>query len=627
MSKKSYLGLTLASTVVLLAACGTNVSVEDVNESASQAKSSFDELVAQNHKLNELELEMNSHFETVLAEDDELSTIQDESATIFENMNERQTTIDNMNEHLELINTQAETLGQYEGTDLPEETIQQISKDFLAFTEEIGNYQTRYEESLTKQKDYLTSIASDESNYEEFSNGIGEVNSDYSDLQETTLTLDQRFIDIDEQLTSLNVMTDDSTDEDNTKEDEAVEKEKEVEQDDSTEEDTEESAEDGEEPTESKTAFLFVNSERLLSIPNQFPSKFVYDSGVDIPYPEDGVKGVYVTAYSAGGSKMDYLTDLINSTDLNAMVIDIKDDEGYITLDLESENELVQQMTTNFIDDADQLMTRLDENDIYPIARIVVFKDTLLAQEKPELSFTHGDGSVWSNGNGDSFVNPYLKEVWDYNIEVAIQAAKLGFKEIQFDYVRFPEGFELIDRDINYSHGHYGDDDLDVISMEYRNQAVTDFVAYAREKLQPYGVDVSVDIFGYAAVVRETPGIGQSFPGIASEVDVISSMIYPSHWGLGNLDIAVPDLEPYNVVNNYSKIELAILDELGEDAPVTRPWIQDFTASYLGAGYYMEYGNHEVTEQIRALADNGIHEYLLWNAGNTYSEGATFSFE
>lgn len=633
MSEKSYLGLTLASTVVLLAACGTNVSVEDVNESASQAKSSFDELVAQNHKLNELELEMNAHFETVLAEDDELATIQDESASIFENMNERQTTIDNMDEHLELINTQAETLGQYEGTDLPEETVKQISENFLAFTEEIENYQSRYEESLTKQQDYLASIAAEESNYEDFSNGIGEVNSDYSDLQETTLTLDQRFAEINDQLSSLNEMTDSSTNEAETNEDDTAEEE--VDEDNTTEEDTEENSEESAEDVEEieeesiapETALLLVNSEQLLSIPNQFPSKFVYDSGIDIKYPEDGVKGVYVTAYSAGGDKMDYLTNLINTTDLNAMVIDIKDDEGYITLDLESENELVQKMSSNFIDDTDQLMTHLDENDIYPIARIVVFKDTLLAKEKPELSFTHGDGSVWSNGNGDSFVNPYLKEVWDYNIEVAIQAAKLGFKEIQFDYVRFPEGFELLDRDLNYGHGHYGDDDADVINMEYRNQAVTDFVAYAREQLQPYGVDVSVDIFGYAAVVRETPGIGQSFPGIASEVDVISSMIYPSHWGLGNLDVAIPDLEPYNVVDNYSKIELAILDELGDDAPVTRPWIQDFTASYLGAGYYMEYGDHEVTEQIRALADNGIHEYLLWNAGNTYSEGATFSFE
>lgn len=622
MSKKSYLGIALASTVVLMAACGTSVSVEDVNESTNQAKSSFDDLVTQNHKLNELELEMNSHFETVLAEDDDLATIQDESATIFENMNDRQTTIDNMDEQIESINTQVETFSQYEGTELPEDILKQISEDFSAFTEEIENYQSRYKDSLTKQQDYLASIAADESNYEDFSNGISEVNNDYSDLQETTLTLDQRFAEMNDHLSSLNEMSSDSTDEASSDEEDVDEEE--VNEDNPTDEDTEEN---NEESNDTETAFLLVNSNQLLSIPNKFPSKFVYDSGIDIEYPEGGVKGLYVTAYSAGGDKMDYLTNLINTTDLNAMVIDIKDDEGYITLDLKSENELVQQMSSNFIDDADQLMTRLDDNDIYPIARIVVFKDTLLAQAKPELSFTHGDGSVWSNGNGDSFVNPYLKEVWDYNIEVAIQAAKLGFKEIQFDYVRFPEGFELLDRDLNYGHGHYGDDDADVINMEYRNQAVTDFVGYAREQLQPYGVDVSVDIFGYAAVVRETPGIGQSFPGIASEVDVISSMIYPSHWGLGNLDVAIPDLEPYNVVDNYSKIELAILDELGDDAPVTRPWIQDFTASYLGAGYYMEYGDHEVTEQIRALADNGIHEYLLWNAGNTYSEGATFSFE
>src|SRR5699024_4656970 len=146
----------------------------------------------------------------------------------------------------------------------------------------------------------------------------------------------------------------------------------------STEEDTED-AEEADETSEPETAFLIVNLDRLLSIPNQFPKKFAYDSGIDIPYPEDGVKGVYVTAYSAGGSKMDYLTDLINSTDLNAMIIDIKDDEGYITLDLDSENELINKMTTDFIDDTDKLMSHLDEHKIYPIARIVVFKDTLLA--------------------------------------------------------------------------------------------------------------------------------------------------------------------------------------------------------------------------------------------------------
>ena len=323
---------------------------------------------------------------------------------------------------------------------------------------------------------------------------------------------------------------------------------------------------------------------------------------------------------------MDYLVDLLNTTDLNSMVIDIKDDYGNITLDLQSDNELINEMTMDMVD-VEELMTTLEENDIYPIARIVVFKDTLLAQNRPDLSFTNSDGSVWSNNNGDSFVNPYLKEVWDYNIEVAIQAAKLGFKDIQFDYVRFAEGFELLDRELNYGHGHYGDDDADVINMEYRNQAITDFVAYSREQLQPYGVDLSVDIFGYAAVVRETPGIGQSFPGLSKEVDVVSSMIYPSHWGPNNLDISKPDLEPYNVVNNYMKIEKEIFDELGDEAPISRPWIQDFTASYLGAGNYIRYGAPEVTAQVQALADNGVHEFLLWNARNIYSEGATYDFQ
>src|SRR5699024_8019955 len=149
---------------------------------------------------------------------------------------------------------------------------------------------------------------------------------------------------------------------------------------------------------------------------------------------------------------MDYLTDLINKTDLNSMVIDIKDEHGNVTLDLNSENELINEMTVDMID-AEELMSVLEENNIYPIARMVVFKDTLLAKEKPEWSFTRSDGSLWSNGNGDSFVNPYLSEVWDYNLEIATQAAKLGFKEIQFDYVRFPEGFENYDKELNYGHG------------------------------------------------------------------------------------------------------------------------------------------------------------------------------
>ncbi|MDN6193596.1 MAG: putative glycoside hydrolase [Alkalibacterium sp.] len=374
----------------------------------------------------------------------------------------------------------------------------------------------------------------------------------------------------------------------------------------------------------SETTYLTLNTEPLLQVPDEFPSQFKYDSGVDIDYPKDGVKGVFVTANSAGGARMEPLTNLLNNTELNSMVIDVKDDTGFITMPFESEDEMINENMKNWVDPT-ELMAHLEENDIYPIARIVVFKDSLLAKERPDLSFKNPDGSVWTNRAGHGFVNPFMKEVWDYNIEIAKEAAKMGFKDIQFDYVRFAEGFELRDDELTYSLGDYTDSDLN--SVKKRVEAVIDFVEYAHQELQPFDVDLSVDIFGYSATVEETPGIGQNFSRISENVDVISSMIYPSHWGPGSLGIAKPDLEPYNVVANYLEYENEVLDNLGDDAPISRPWIQDFTASYLGSGWYKNYGAPEVSEQIRALNDNGVNEFLLWDAANTYSEGAQYSFD
>lgn len=378
-----------------------------------------------------------------------------------------------------------------------------------------------------------------------------------------------------------------------------------------------------EEPEDIDTTYLEITQEPILSVPEEIPQHFQYDSVVDIDYPEDGVKGIFVTGHTAAGERLNELTDFVNETELNSMVIDVKDDDGNMVMALDSDHEYVNQFTQDIVD-PEELMAHLEENDIYPIARIVVFKDTLLAQERPDLSFTEENGEVWANNRGESFVNPYEREVWEYNVEVARQAAQLGFKDIQFDYVRFPEGFENIDEDVNYGRGDYEESDLDNVGQ--RVDAVTEFVAYANQELQPYDVDVSVDIFGYAATREETPGIGQNFSRISENVDVISSMIYPSHWGPGSLGIEQPDLEPYNVVDNYMELENEILANLGDDAPITRPWIQDFTASYLGAGNYLEYGPEEVSEQIRALHDHGVEEYLIWNANNTYTEDATFDF-
>ncbi|WP_264476686.1 putative glycoside hydrolase [Jeotgalibacillus aurantiacus] len=351
-------------------------------------------------------------------------------------------------------------------------------------------------------------------------------------------------------------------------------------------------------------------------LPESMP-RFIYDSGLSFEYP-DAVRGIYVTGHSAGGERFNSLLELMNTTDLNAMVIDVKEDHGYLTY-VPEEDSPYYDIGQPYIKDMRGVLETLEENNVYPIARVVVFKDSVLAQKRPDLSF-QDNGEIWANGRGESFVNPFEKEVWDYNVEIAIEAAKMGFQEIQFDYVRFPEGFENRDDELVYGTGQYGDDEGDNVSK--RVDAVSDFVAYASKQLEPYDVDVSVDIFGYSATLPEAPGIGQNFTRISESVDVISSMIYPSHW-TSYFGIEKPDLEPYNLIAEYSKVENAKLAEL-KDPPVSRPWLQDFTASYLGSGNYLVYGAAEVRAQIQALYDNGINEFLLWNAGNSYTEGVNY---
>lgn len=325
------------------------------------------------------------------------------------------------------------------------------------------------------------------------------------------------------------------------------------------------------------------------------------------------VKGIYVTAYSAGGARMNSLVELLDSTELNAMVIDVKDDEGYITY--KTDNAMLNEMgkPQPFIKDITALMKQLNDHEIYPIARVVVFKDTILAKKNPELSFRNSNGTVWSNSKGESFVNPYSKEVWDYNVEVAKEAAKLGFKEIQFDYVRFPEGFEKRADSLQY-------DQTEISRIE----AVTSFVQYAKEQLEPLGIKVSVDIFGYAASVPAAEGIGQDFVEISKHVDIICPMIYPSHYSTGWFNAQDPDKAPYQTILGASQDTHKKLEPLGEEKPIIRPWIQDFTASWLGKGHYTKYGKFEVEEQIRALKEANIDEYLLWNASNRYTANVEY---
>lgn len=341
-----------------------------------------------------------------------------------------------------------------------------------------------------------------------------------------------------------------------------------------------------------------------------------------VDYPKDGVKGIYVTSNSTQGKKIDELVKFIKDSNLNTMVIDVKDDTGNITMKLNTGNKQVDKNTLDIVD-GKKLLKKLHDNNIYPIARIVTFKDTKLANEHPEWTFRNSDGSVWTNGKGDSFVNPFMKEVWKYDIDVAKAAAKAGFQDIQFDYVRFPEGFENQADSLTYNKGEYKNSQMS--SGDQRVDTITKFLEYANKELKPMGVNVSADVFGYSALVENAPGIGQSFPKISKNVDAISSMIYPSHWSNGDFGLQAPDTEPYKTVNRYIQKENSLLDTLGKDKPISRPWIQDFTASYLGAGNYIDYDAKAISEEVQALKDNGVNEFLLWNAGNDYTEGVNYN--
>lgn len=331
---------------------------------------------------------------------------------------------------------------------------------------------------------------------------------------------------------------------------------------------------------------------------------------------QEPIRGIYVKASNTKGPKFQQLLTLVNNTELNAMVIDIKDDDGNLTF-IPSKNSPFYPVSQAYIPNPSKLISTLKENNIYPIARIVVFKDNMLANRNPGLSFKNQTG-VWKNTRGDSFTNPFLKEVWDYNIGAAIEAAKLGFKEIQFDYVRFPEKFETFEGQLTYNKGGFQQ-----TNGRQRVLAVSEFVKYAREKLIPYNVKMSVDIFGNTTVIPEARGIGQNFIDIAKHLDVVSAMIYPSHWN-GIFGIQKPDLEPFRLVEGYAKVEKERLTAI-KKPPISRPWLQDFTATWLGKGNYKVYGKAEIEAQIKALHSQGIEEFLLWNASNNYTPNVDYT--
>lgn len=332
------------------------------------------------------------------------------------------------------------------------------------------------------------------------------------------------------------------------------------------------------------------------------------------------VKGIYISAYVAGTPSMvDSLLAEIERTEINTLVIDLKDDFGRVACDMDSP--LVQELGSVKVQirDIEELMKKLHERNIYAIARIPAFRDSHLGKVRPEWCVHYSDGTLFTDRDGNAWVNPYKREAWDYLVEIGTQAKKLGFQEVQFDYLRFCTETSM--KDVVF-------DEADTKGRS-RTEVICEFMEYAYRKLKAQGLFVSADVYG--SIINSNVNanaVGQIYGELAKHVDYISPMIYPSHYGDGYYGIDYPDMHPYKVITaalQDSRRELHFAREGQEHIATVRPWLQDFTASWLK--HYIPYGPEQVREQIQATYDAGYDEWLLWDASCRYDWGGLLTPE
>lgn len=331
------------------------------------------------------------------------------------------------------------------------------------------------------------------------------------------------------------------------------------------------------------------------------------DAGKDARREPVKVKGIYVSGPVAGIAKMDDLIDLVDRTELNAMVIDVKNDEGRVTYKMQSDQVLAIDAGVRYIPDIEELVAKCRERDIYLIARIVAFRDPYLAEKKPEWAVHTKDGKIFRDKNGMAWVNPYAREVWDYLVEIASQAARDGFDEVQFDYIRFST-------DIGEEEVDYGAEAEHVSKVEI----ITEFTEYLYGKLAPQGVYVAADVFG-TVIDNETDQkiVGQDYVQMAAHLDYICPMVYPSHYHNGAYGIPVPDAEPYRTIRAAAASSVDELDAVPEESRAhVRMWLQSFTAGWVSG--HISYGPEQIRAQIKGAYDAGYDEWILWNAAVNY---------
>jgi hypothetical protein len=322
------------------------------------------------------------------------------------------------------------------------------------------------------------------------------------------------------------------------------------------------------------------------------------------------VRGLYLTGWTVGDmNRVNSFVNLANETEINAYVIDIKDEDGKVGYRSEVPK-VLELGTWQWKFNPDAVIEEFKKNDIYLIGRLVVNKDPIYAEKNQQHAIRHVNGSVWRDPQGRAWIDPYEREAWPYHIEIAREAIDKGFDEIQFDYIRFANDGNSNLMDFS-RHGNIS-----------RHEIIDQFLDFARNELPD--VVFSADVFG---IICESPGdterIGQNLDTIGKNIHYLSPMVYPSHYANGQIVNGVPfpkpDLEPYDVVYQSLVKANERISEIPDYMAGMRPYLQDFTASWLGAGNYKKYGADELRAQINAVYDAGYDEWLVWNANNRYS--------
>jgi len=327
-----------------------------------------------------------------------------------------------------------------------------------------------------------------------------------------------------------------------------------------------------------------------------------------VPRPTP-LRGLYVNRWAALGDRMWRLIEVAKTTEINALVIDVKDDRGLVLY--RSHVPLAREIgaDTTMPMRAERLRAVLDTmraNGIYPIARIVVVKDPLLASKKLEWAIKRRDdpSAPWLDKKGNPWLDAGQPGVWQYAADLADEAVTLGFSEVQFDYVRFPDEKRLV-----------SEATFPLAKGRLRAEVIRDQLGALRQHVAAAGVPMTIDVFGLTISDTTDMGIGQRWEMFVDRADVVLPMTYPSHYAPGSYGIARPNAHPYEVISRALRDAKRRTAGIAGAARIV-PWYQDFT---LGPP---RYGVEQVRAQIRAGRDAGFEEWLLWNPGSRYTVGA-----